>query len=191
MSETNDGVHITGGNVHIGNAAVGKNARATQYTTPYEQLISEPAPSPKYEPSKAPRIFLSHSSKDNAFSAQMAKDLYHALGNDAAAVWYDIENLKGGDTWWYRVTKELAERPIFIVILSPDALASGWVKDEIAMAWTQRNSPLGKLIIPVYHRECKVPADLAILQIVSFLPPKHYRAAFNELLQAIGVLTSS
>ena len=191
MGNSNDRNTIAGNNIQHSNVTIGDGARQVIQPTPQsEQEVSYPAFSPKQSeisPTQTPWIFLSHSSRDNEFCVHLAKDLYQALGDDVAAVWYDIEGLNGGNVWWHRITQELTARSIFIVVLSPDAVVSGWVKDEIAMAWRQRNSPAGKLIIPVLYRRCNVPEDLAILQIISFLPPKQYRVAFNELLKAIGV----
>jgi PPM family protein phosphatase len=136
-----------------------------------------------------PHIFVSHSSKDNDFGLQLVQDLRQAL-NDDDAVWYDIRGgLHGGDAWWDKIKEELRKRYIFIVILSPDALTSNWVKDEIRIAWRQKNSSTGKLIIPILHRPCEVPDDLDTLQIIQCLSINDYEAAFKELLIALGVST--
>jgi hypothetical protein len=58
------------------------------------------------------------------------KDLLDVLGDDTA-VWYDARGgLQGGDTWWPKIVKELTERNVFILLLSPDAMKSKWVNDE-------------------------------------------------------------
>lgn len=127
------------------------------------------------------RIFVSHSSKDDDFGARLVEDLRRAL-NDETAVWYDSRGgLYGGDMWWNKIMQELKSRNVFIVVLSPDAVASKWVNDEINLAWIQRNTT-GKLIIPIQYRKCEVRDDLDTLQIISFLPPKSYEEALKELL---------
>src|SRR2546423_10759880 len=94
------------------------------------------------------RIFVSHSHKDNDFGFRLVQDLRRLIGDDSA-VWYDARGgLQGGETWWDKIKEELKARPVFIVILSANALASSWVKDEIRIAWKLKNSPTGKLIIP-------------------------------------------
>src|SRR5262245_60589538 len=98
------------------------------------------------------RIFISHSSADNAFGARLAEDLRRILG-DPTAVWYDsVGGLRPGDSWWNAIMTEVAQRPIFLVIWSPDAQQSRWVNDEISLAWQERNSSGGKLIIPLMYR---------------------------------------
>ena len=83
------------------------------------------------------RIFISHSHKDNEFGIKLVNDLRHVIG-DEDAVWYDARGgLNGGDIWWDKITRELRRRKVFIVLLSPDALKSPWVKKEISIAWAR------------------------------------------------------
>ncbi len=136
-------------------------------------------------PPTSPRIFVSHSSKDNEFGVQLVQDLRRKLGSEDA-VWYDSHGgLFGGDAWFDIIKKELTARHVFIVVLSPDALDSKWVQDEIRMAWRQRNEPGGKHIIPILYRECEVPEELKTVQMISFLPPESYDNAFPKLYEAL------
>ncbi|HYB01471.1 MAG TPA: toll/interleukin-1 receptor domain-containing protein, partial [Ktedonobacteraceae bacterium] len=136
------------------------------------------------------RIFISHSHIDNEFGTRLAQDLQGSLG-DESAVWYDVlGGLHGGDTWWEKIVEELTARKVFIVVLSPEAVASPWVRDEINLAWSQKNSKVGKLIIPLLYRECSVRADLNTLQVISFLSPKTYETAFKEVLLTLGLSTA-
>ena len=136
------------------------------------------------------RIFISHSHIDNEFGTRLAQDLSRVLG-DESAVWYDVlGGLHGGDTWWEKILEELTARKVFIVVLSPEAIQSPWVRDEINLAWSQKNSREGKQIIPLLYRECKVRADLNTLQVISFLNPKTYETAFKEVLMTLGLPTA-
>src|SRR5437763_14386593 len=122
-----------------------------------------------------PRIFVSHSSKDQDFCLRLVDDLQTVLG-DESAVWYDARGgLHGGDTWWRKIMQELKARHVFIVVLSPDSVISPWVNSEIDLAWRQKHSPSGKLILPILYRPCEIRDDLDILQIISFLPPNRMR----------------
>ncbi len=140
------------------------------------------------EPAK--RIFVSHSHEDNDFCHRLVRDLRSALHDDDA-VWFDAAGLQGGDPWWSKIREELRTREIFIVILSPAAMDSRWVNDEIDLARYYRNSPGGKTIIPLLYRQCDVRDDLKILHIVSFLPPNGYDSAFARLLLALGIPQST
>ena len=139
------------------------------------------------DPSTLPRIFVSHSSVDNQFGVRLVQELRKSLGNEDA-VGYDASGgPQGGDLWWSKIKDVLKARSTFLVVLSPDALKSKWVQDEINMAWRQKNSPQGKHIIPILYRDCEVPDDLDTLQVISFLQPKPYQIALNELLKTLGL----
>lgn len=130
------------------------------------------------------QIFVSHSNEDNNFGVKLVQDLRQVLGNDEA-VWYDkAGGLYGGDSWWGKIVQEVSERSIFIIVLSPNAMNSKWVIHELDMAMVE-----GKRIIPVLYSQCKVRTDLKTIQMISFLPPKKYETAFNELLLALGLST--
>ena len=131
-----------------------------------------------------PRIFISHSAKDNKFGEKLAADLRRVVGDDDA-IWYDVLELHGGDTWWRKIMRELTARDAFIIILSPDSMDSYWVQQEVDIATNYR-----KYIVPVLYKECEIRPDLQIKQIISFLPPADYEIAFNELLTALGLSRS-
>lgn len=193
MNDRHDRNTISNNTIQNSNVSIGDGAKQTLQPTPqHEQERSYQASSPPKQsnisPAGKPRIFLSHSSKDTAFSARLAQELYQAHGYD---VWHDIERLNGGDAWWKRIQQELTARFVFLVVLSPDAVASRWVNDEIAIAWEQKNSATGKRIIPLLYRECQRSAELKTLHYISFLPPRSYQEALHQLMQAIGVPTSS
>jgi hypothetical protein len=133
------------------------------------------------------RIFISHSSADSDFGIRLAEDLRRVLG-DPTAVWFDSSGgLTGGDAWWRTIVDEILARPIFLVILSPDAGASKWVNDEVDLAWQQKNEVNGKRIIPLLYRPCVVRGDLRTRQVLSFVAPEEYERRFAELLRAVGM----
>src|SRR5712691_5214877 len=133
-------------------------------------------------PSQVPRIFMSHSSKDNYFGFKLVGDLRRVLGDDSA-VWYDSAGgLFGGDSWFDKIEEELMARESFIIVLSPDAMNSKWVRREFTIALNE-----GKRIVPVRCREGDVWPYLRILQIISFVDAKYYETSFTELLQALGI----
>jgi tetratricopeptide (TPR) repeat protein len=130
------------------------------------------------------RIFVSHSHIDNEFGTRLAQDLRRVLGDDGA-VWYDVLGLHGGETWWEKIVEELTARDVFILVLSPDAMNSPWVRREIGIALNDN-----KFILPVLYRDCNIRADLRTIQIISFLAPKVYEDAFKEVLVALGLPAS-
>ncbi|MFL5592891.1 MAG: toll/interleukin-1 receptor domain-containing protein [Ktedonobacteraceae bacterium] len=128
------------------------------------------------------RIFVSHSHLDNDFGTRLAQDLRRVL-KDESAIFYDVlGGLHGGETWWEKIVEELTARDVFLLALSPDAMNSRWVRLEINIALNK-----SKLIVPVLYRPCAIRADLETIQIISFLAPKPYEAAFQEVLMALNL----
>jgi hypothetical protein len=129
-------------------------------------------------------MFISHSQADNVFGVKLAEDL-RAVAGDPTVVWYDsVGELYAGDSWWNNIVSEISERPIFLVIWSPDAKDSKWVNDEISLAWRLKNGPAGKVIIPLIYRKCELRPDLKTLQTLSFVRPEEYKDSLRALIDA-------
>ena len=75
------------------------------------------------------RIFVSYTYEDTAF----ARSLVTALRGVGADVWYDEHTVGSGELGSV-IARELQARPIFVLILSPAALASHWVEDACRQA---------------------------------------------------------
>lgn len=136
--------------------------------------------------SHIPRIFISHSHKDNDFGVRLVQDLRRLIG-DESAVWYDSKGgLKGGDIWWPEISRELKRRNTFIVILSPNSLKSPWVKKEMRLA-LMYNVQRNKKIIPILYQTCKIPDDYQDIHAISFVSGRAYEDAFQELREALQI----
>lgn len=96
----------------------------------------------------AMRIFVSHSHEDDAWCRALVNALRASLGHDAAAVWYDEHNLDSGQLLDV-IERELRDRSIFIVILSPAALRSSWVRNECKWAFSLLTRDPSRVILPV------------------------------------------
>jgi hypothetical protein len=107
----------------------------------------------------AARIFVSHSHEDDAFCRALVAGLRQA----GADVWYDEHNLGSGqllDT----VERELRERPVFVLVLSPAALQSPWVRDETKWAFTRLRRDPSRILLPVLARTVEEDAIWLFLQ---------------------------
>ncbi|HEX8728574.1 MAG TPA: SUMF1/EgtB/PvdO family nonheme iron enzyme [Ktedonobacterales bacterium] len=137
----------------------------------------------------APRIFVSHSHEDHAFCVRLIGDLRARFGEEA--VWYDASGgqhgLTGGEAWWDEIVAEITARPYFLVVLSPNAVASRWVPQEMGIAFRQ-HVELGKRLLPVRLADAPRRADWAGLQEFHFEAPRPYEVALAELIQAIDPL---
>jgi hypothetical protein len=130
------------------------------------------------------RVFISHSSADNAFGLDLERRLKDALAHPNA-VFYDSDGgLIGGDEWLKWLQHEITARNVFVLLLSPQAFASPWVDQELSLALLQAVSAGGKVVIPVIHRETAVWPFLANFQFVDFAKAS-LDEAFTELLDAV------
>lgn len=75
-------------------------------------------------------IFVSHSKADHEWCVDLVRVLT-AAGYD---VWYDSTSLTPGVSWIRTIEREIIQRDYFILVDSPDALDSDWVREEIELA---------------------------------------------------------
>lgn len=101
--------------------------------------------------SKLPReLFLSHASSDRRFADRLAT----AIRAHGIPVWYSRTNLLGAQQWHDEIGAALARCDWFAVILSPNAVRSGWVKRELMYAL--RDMRYENRILPLAYRACDV-----------------------------------
>lgn len=93
------------------------------------------------------QVFVSHSHEDDAFCRAIVVGLRDA----GADVWYDEHNM-GSGRLGPTIERELRCRPVFVVVLSPDALASEWVEDEARWAYGLYRTDRSRVILPVTAR---------------------------------------
>jgi tetratricopeptide (TPR) repeat protein len=90
------------------------------------------------------QVFVSHHNEDSAFCHALVQGLRGA----GADVWYDEHNMGSGmllDT----IEQEVRNRPVFVVILSPAALRSQWVRDECKWACMHYKRDTTRIIQPM------------------------------------------
>jgi TIR domain len=124
--------------------------------------------------------FFSYAHEDAEFALRLAKDM-RAGG---AAVWIDRLDIKPGQRWDRAIEDALAKCPQLLVILSPAAIESTNVMDEVSLALEE-----GKTVLPVVHRQCKIPFRLRRLQYVDLT--LNYDQGLGRLLETLGFATPS
>jgi hypothetical protein len=75
-------------------------------------------------------VFLSHTYVDKPFVRRLGADLA-ALG---AQVWIDEAELRIGDSLLATISQAIDAMEYLAVVLSPDAVASSWVQNELEQA---------------------------------------------------------
>jgi hypothetical protein len=78
----------------------------------------------------ADHIFISHSTKDDPFVAELRQ----ALELRGLAVWVDSRNLRGGDQLAPEIEQAIREACAVLVVVSQHSLNSEWVHDEVESA---------------------------------------------------------
>ena len=126
------------------------------------------------------RTFVSYSRSDSQFAVKLASD----LRANGASVWLDQLDIAPGARWDSSIEEALRRSARVIVVLSPKAVASQNVLDEVSFALDE-----GKTIVPVLVETCAVPMRLRRLQHVDFTPG--YDAALGRLLGTLGVASTS
>ena len=121
--------------------------------------------------------FLSYAREDAEFVLRLAKDL-RAGG---AGVWVDQLDIAPGQRWDRAVEDALAKCRQLVVILSPAAVESTNVMDEVSLALED-----GKTVVPVLHRQCKIPFRLRRLQYVDL--SLDYKAGHDRLLETLSAV---
>jgi hypothetical protein len=101
------------------------------------------------------RIFVSHSHHDVEFCRGFVEGLRaHQLD-----VWYDEHNL-GSGVLREVIEREMLARDTFLVILSPTALQSPWVRREWHAALDLEDAGQLHIIVPVLAEPCEIPLML-------------------------------
>ncbi|HSL28825.1 MAG TPA: toll/interleukin-1 receptor domain-containing protein [Anaerolineales bacterium] len=91
-------------------------------------------------------IFISYSRRDQEFVTRLASD----LNAQVAGVWFDQSTIQLGQKWHDEIMDGIRECKAFILVLSPDAMESRYVREEVSKALE-----LGKTIFPVIYRPAK------------------------------------
>ena len=126
------------------------------------------------------RTFVSYSRADSEFALKLASD----LRANGASIWLDQLDIAPGARWDSAIEDALRRSARVIVLLSPKAVASQNVLDEVSFALDE-----GRTIVPVLVETCAVPMRLRRLQYVDFTP--EYDAALGRLLVTLGVARTS
>jgi hypothetical protein len=129
--------------------------------------------------SRPHRVFISHSSRDNALASRLAGD----LRKDGFEVWYDNEQIHVGDTIMDKIDRGLSNCDYMIIVLSPQAVASAWVRQELLMFFNEELQRGQSVILPALCRDCEMPLLLKGRHFADFR--YSYDAGFAELRKAL------
>jgi len=124
------------------------------------------------------QIFISYSRKDSEFVDRLVRD----LGQSGVDFWIDRTGIDGGDKWRASIVQAISECDAFLVVLSPQSIASDNVSKEVSLAEKHNRH-----IIPLRYQPCELPPSLeyqlAELNWIDFA--KGYEPSFNAIIKAL------
>ncbi len=127
----------------------------------------------------APKAFVSHSHADKAV-AEKVSAAFRRQGVDA---WFDKWEIQPGDSLIERIFEVgLKDCAAFVVLLSPDSVASPWVRHELDVAMVRRIEGTVR-VIPIVVQPCEIPLALRPLLRVDLT--KDFEAGVRRVVDAI------
>lgn len=126
--------------------------------------------------------FLSHSSRDRRFADRLVR----VFARHSVPFFYSKRSIIGAQEWHDEIGDALGRCDWFVLVLSPDAVKSEWVKRELLYALTSERYK-GR-IVPLLYRACdfeKLSWTLSNIQRVDFR--RHFREGSRQLLKIWGL----
>ena len=126
---------------------------------------------------ESPFVFISYSRTDwGSFVSGLVSD----LSKESCKVWIDQDYIVGGEDWMDAIGEALQVCDTLVLVLSPDALTSRYVKMEYRYFFRQE-----KAIIPLLYRQVgQLPFELATLHYVDFTQGNH-RDSYSNLQKVL------
>lgn len=122
---------------------------------------------------------------DKPFVRKLSKEL-EKFGTKP---WIDEREIKPGDSILELIEKALRTSDFVIVVLSPYAVKSHWVKKELAVALHMEVKKRKKHLIPILIKNCKLPVFLMDKKYADFRAK--FATGFEDLLQTMEVHSKS
>jgi NAD-dependent dihydropyrimidine dehydrogenase PreA subunit len=130
------------------------------------------------------QVFISHDSVDGEFAHHLAADLQR-LG---VRVWIAPESICPGEGWVDAINRGLKGSSHVVVVLTPAAVESEWVRTETSVAIAQAHR--GQMqVIPLEVKPCEVPLLWGNYQMISFR--RGYDAGLRDLAAVLGLHAAS
>jgi hypothetical protein len=127
----------------------------------------------------AESAFVSYSRRDTEFVNHLVAD----LEGQKLKIWLDRGAIQVGEAWRKSIVEGIDKSEVFIIVLSPNSVASENVGIELTIAQDKH-----KRRFPVLYQQCNIPTDmqyqLAGVQHIDFTANQYY-AAFAMLVAAL------
>jgi hypothetical protein len=108
----------------------------------------DPHPDVRREGDRMVQVWISHCTPDRAF---VETEIFPVLQTHGIRPWYAKDDILVADDWEHSIRDGLESCEWFLVVISPRAADSRWVRAEVRWAFRNRS---GK-ILPVLHEPCE------------------------------------
>lgn len=112
-------------------------------------------------------VFLSHASRDHAKATKL-RDILVAHG---VPVWFSPHHIQGSQQWQDEIGKALRRCGWFMLLLTPFAVKSIWVKRELNYVLIERR--YNERIIPLLFKDCD-------FESLSWILPQYQMINFTQ-----------
>jgi hypothetical protein len=109
------------------------------------------------------QIFVSYSRHDSEFVDKLIAEL-EKLGY---SVWVDRQSIVGGEAWMASITEGIKQCQVYLIVLSPNSVASDNVARELMMAH-EKKKPIIPIRLNLYTLPSKMEFPLVGLQWVDY-----------------------
>ena len=126
-------------------------------------------------------VFLSHSHADKPLARRLAVD----LSQKGIRVWIDEGEILVGDSLIAKIRAGLDGVDYVAAILSPAAVASPWVQEELDVAMNQQISGRKVKVLPLIGQPCDIPGFLVGKLYLDFSTHELYNKNLPRLLRRL------
>jgi hypothetical protein len=127
-------------------------------------------------------VFISHAPKDRAIARQLARLL--AKADAGFRVWDPDEEIDPGDNWAKKVGKALQDAELMVVLLTPKAMDSGWIRNDIQFGLASKKFEgrfFSVLVGPTMESPKDVPWILLTLPHIQIESKSHLSEAVAKI----------
>jgi small GTP-binding protein len=100
------------------------------------------------------KVFISYSHTDEEFKKEFVTMLTGLQDQGVVDVWHD-RRIEEGDEWYEAIKKAMNKCDLAILFVSPDFIASRFIKDNELPRLFQRRQEQGLRVVPIIVRPCK------------------------------------
>ena len=128
-------------------------------------------------------VFISHNSADKPFARRVAADLQRSGAN----VWLDEQQILLGSSIQESIQQAIDKYDYLAVILSPESVASKWVRQELRQALDREISSDKVVVLPLLLRDCDIPGFLRDKKYADFRTDALYDPSLNDIKKRLGL----